>query len=458
MSFSPKSLLGSSFFIRWLPLLAFCAVIAHYFWFVSSNAINIPHQDDIYDFLQVVQLIEAADGAEDAFGEWFRQYNDHRTNASRLQIYAAYLVEGEVNFRTHAFLANLALPLILLLFYLVVRNEENRWLFLLVSSLLLLHLRTYTLVFWGQAAFAYYYVYLYAFACLFALHKVTAPKFALAIVLCSLSTFTNAAGQVVWLLGLTSLLHQSLVGGRRSLIYPALWLLVAVAMLLVWRAGFIPTALPEISAENEAQIRAMFSGILIDAPLHQILARYAAWFLVILGAAVTDSSTLGAGVAGFIMLAILLIVSVRFYKSDDMRLILCCWYVVAFAAAVTVGRAILQQPDYILDSRYSFASVMLVTTLALLVQVKFKVFKTYAIYLFVFLAATYSVWAYSHFDRPLHEFMQKRYDLFNKNQFLVFGKPARESAAIVREAIAVGIYKPPCRPYPTCQPPATPQE
>ncbi len=162
-------------------------------------------------------MVETADSPAGAIEEWFRQYNDHRTNASRLLVYGAYLVQGEVNFRTLTFLANLALPLILLLFYLSVRGEEYRWVFLLVSALLLLNLRSYTIVLWSQPAFAYYCVIFYAFACLFTLHKVTLPKFVLAAVLCTLATFTYASGQIVWLLGLASLLHQCLVTRRRSL-------------------------------------------------------------------------------------------------------------------------------------------------------------------------------------------------------------------------------------------------
>jgi len=135
---TPKSQFASGLFVRWLPLLAFCAVIAHFFWFVNSQAINIPYQDGIYDFLEFVSLVEKADNVGSAFEELFRNYNDHRTSATRLLVYGAYLIEGEMNFHTLALLASLALPLILLLFYLNVRDEEYRWIYLLVSALLLL--------------------------------------------------------------------------------------------------------------------------------------------------------------------------------------------------------------------------------------------------------------------------------------------------------------------------------
>ena len=213
----------AALFLRWLPILAFSAVIAHHFWFVNSHAPNIPYQDDVLDLLHFVSLVESTAGADSQFQEWFRQYVDHRTIASRLQVYGAYLVQGEVNFHSLSLLTNLALPLILLLFYLRVREEEERWILLLASALLLLHLRFFSLIVWSQAAFAYYYVFFYAFACLFALHKVTPAKFALAAVLCTLSSFTYAAGQIVWALGFASLVHQWFVTGRRPFLYPATW-------------------------------------------------------------------------------------------------------------------------------------------------------------------------------------------------------------------------------------------
>ena len=133
----------SDFFVRWLPLAAFCAVIAHHLWFVNSYAINVPHQDDIYDFVQFVSVVENADSAGDGFKALFNQYNDHRTSASRLVVFGVYLAEGELNFHTLTLVANLGLLLILLLFYLTVRKEKYRWVYLLVSALLLLNFRVF---------------------------------------------------------------------------------------------------------------------------------------------------------------------------------------------------------------------------------------------------------------------------------------------------------------------------
>jgi len=287
MAFYPKPLPMLGLFERWLPLLALIAVIGNHFWFVYIHAINIPYEDDIYDFLQFVNFVEAADGAKGAFSELFKQYIFHRTSASRIFVYAAYLTEGEVNFRTLTLLANLQLLMILLLFYFTVRGERYRWIWLLVSALLLLHLRAHEIVLFSQAAFAYYSVFFFAFGGLFALHKVTVPKFLLAAILCTFSAFSYASGQIVWLVGLASLLHQCFISGRRSLMYPVIWLLVTVAVLFLWKVGYTEYTPP-------FDVR-QIPGNLFDAPFHQVLQRYVAFFLIILGSAITECSTWGGG-------------------------------------------------------------------------------------------------------------------------------------------------------------------
>lgn len=434
----------SSWLVRWLPLLAFIAVITHHLWFVNGNAINIPYQDDLYDFLRFVQLFEAAESPRGAFDVWFAQYNDHRTSASRVLVYGAYLVEGEVDFRTLTLLANLALPLILMVFYLGVRDAKYRWLYMLISALLLLSLRFHSIGLSSQPSFAYFFVFFYAFACLFALHGVTWPKFLLAGVLCTLATFTFASGQIAWLLGLASLVHQWWICGRRSSIFAVGWLLLGVIVLLLWRIGFgdAPDAIPV----------ANFPHQLIDppAPLFQVLARYAAWFLVILGCAFIDASTLWAGVAGLVFLAALTYLTLRLLQLHDLRLALCGWFVVANAAAVSLGRARLLPPDYILHERYSFFSVLLLCILVLMVQANWKSIRAPVAYLALLLAGVYWAWTYRHFEGPLQDIQVARYTEFNRGQYWIVGEPLVESNAIVEQAIAAGIYRAPCRPFPEC--------
>ena len=458
---SSKLLPASDFFVRWLPLAAFCAMIAYQLWFVNSYAINVPHQDDIYDFVQFVSVVENADSAGDVFKALFNQYNDHRTSASRLLVFGVYLAEGELNFHTLTLVADLGLLLILLLFYLTVRKEKYRWVYLLVSALLLLNFRAFEIILFSQGAFAYYYVCLYAFACIFTLHKVSGPKFLLAAIFCTLSSLTLASGQIVWLLGLVSLLHQCLVSERRPLLYAAMWLLVATVMLLLWHVGFNEGSHevisdPTVNIVEGPPITAspLLAGAVVDPSIQQVLMRYAAFFLVLLGSAPVYFSAVVAGAVGLVILAVLVFVTLKFYKHNDMRLALYCWFLVAFAGAVTIGRSLLMLPDYILMSRYTFISALLVCSLALLLQVRFKLVRTPAVLLVLLLAVTYWGSINLHFESWVHRYMDGRYVNFNNGRFPVILRPAGESDGIVNKAISEGIYKPPCRPLPECPRPS----
>ena len=348
--------------------------------------------------------------------------------------------------------------MILLLFYLTVRKEKYRWVYLLVSALLLLNFRAFEIILFSQGAFAYYYVCLYAFACIFTLHQVSGPKFLLAAVFCTLSSLTLASGQIVWFLGLVSLLHQCLVCERRPLLYAAMWPLVATVMLLLWHVGFnegsheviSDTTVNILSEGSPITASPLLAGAFVDPSIQQVLMRYAAFFLVLLGSAPVYFSAVGAGAVGLVILAMLVFVTLKFYKHNDMRLALYCWFLVAFAAALTIGRSWFMLPDYVLMSRYSFISTMLVCSLALLLQVRFKLVRTPAVLLVLLLAVTYWGSINLHFESWVHRYMDGRYVYFNNGRFPVILRPAGESDGIVNKAISEGIYKPPCRPLPEC--------
>ena len=96
---------------------------------------NIPYEDDIPDLLKFAVHAEQLNGVQETLEIEFRQYNDHRVEATRLLVYGIYLIEGEMDFRTLIIIANLGLLLILFLLYLkvaVALNESGhlapRWL------------------------------------------------------------------------------------------------------------------------------------------------------------------------------------------------------------------------------------------------------------------------------------------------------------------------------------------
>lgn len=440
---------------QWLPIAGLLSLLSFYFFFVYTQALNVPHHDEILDFLTFVINMETAETPSAALTDWFVQYNDHRTSASRIQVYLAYLAQGEVNFHTLAILANLSLPLILVLLYVSARHNPYRWVLLLSSALLLLHLRTYIIVLWSQPTFAYCWVFVYAFASVYVVHNVTAPRLLLGALLCTLASLTLAAGQAAWLFGFASLVHQALFNQRRSWLYPCAWALIAIVMLIVWHATFIgpdPTVWDSMDLEA---LRAEHPGILIGASFSELVPRYSSFFLAMLGSAFTAQSTLLAGTVGAIGLGLLVLISFREKMQQDIRLVLCCWYIVATAAAVTYGRAYTATPDYALSSHYTVVSALFIACMAMLVPLHFKRLGGKSALCILLLSGLYCTWAFNTFNPRLEAMLERRHDYFNKGAYVVFGVPVKDSNAIVQDAIDKGIYNPPCRPQPQCR--ATPQ-
>jgi len=153
------------------------------------------------------------------------------------------------------------------------------------------------------------------------------------------------------------------------------------------------------------------------------------------------------------MLGFLCFVTFRYYREEDVRLILCCWFAVATLAALAVGRSALMPPELALfsNNRYGFFSVMVMCTLVMEVQLRFSVFKTSMAYLLLALAVGYSVWSYQRFVGPLEQFLSGRYRSYNETPYYVIGYPMAATSSIVARAVRAGRYIPPCRPYPSCE-------
>ena len=441
-----------------LPLILLVATIALYFSFIMQYALNIPFQDGVVDFLKTMVFLDRADNFKDSASIFLAGYNDHQTTASRLLVYAVYLIQGEVNFQTLMAVANIGLTLILLLFYLRVQREELRWLWLLGAALVLLNLKNYSNIFFAQSAFPYFLCYLYSFAGIYVLHKVTLTRFVFALCFCALASFTFAAGYAIWILGGASLAHQSLVLKNRSLGYLSVWVLCACGALGLWilsDAGAL--ALWSVGLGSEGVDEALIVGLAAlpnsmsgGAPLTDLLVRYVMWFFVILGSAFShDDAAIAIG-AGVLLVSALTVFSVLAVRKGDIRLELCCWFVVASAAMVTLGRAKLFLPVQILNSRYCVISLLLVAAMVVLAQVGIKKRSVVGSWIVVMLAANYSYWTYLHFLPAVEDFHDDRVVTFNHAAYPVMGYSPQYTNGIVLEAIERGLYVPPCRPYPQC--------
>lgn len=419
-------------YVIWAPVLGIAFALFVYGLFLFRHAMNVPFSDDIPDVLQFITGLLHSENLGDSFDLLMVQHNDHRTAASRLFYYLVYRVEGEVNFFTLTLLANAALPLILMMFYFTVRDHPYRWWLLLPAALLLFQLRAYGITLWSMAAFAYFYVYFYGFAALICLHRVSVAKFLLAIVCATLATFTLASGQVVWVMGLVSLLHQCFVLKRINFVYPVVWALVTVLMLVAWRAGLdTPNSMVNVLTS------------LLSTPGHHIL-----FFFSLLGNVISEQSVALAAGCGALMLLVLVYSTFRNAKHTSVVLELLGWYIVLSTFAMTLGRAPFSTVEYALSSRYSFPSIVMLATTALLIMLRARALPAPLILIPVLLAGVYSSNSYRIYSQALQPHIEKRVNKYNRKRYWVYGQSAKETNAIVKEAIALDVYVPPARPLP----------
>lgn len=422
---------GAAWANRWLPCALLLLCIGFYFGYLYQHAINAPLADDIYDVLNPIVEWTDAETLDSAFNSLYTQHNDHRTLATRLAYLGTLKMTGEINFRTLTFLAHIALPLLLIALYRMSGSAQRRIVILLPAALLLLNLRAYGLTFWSMAAFAYFYSFLYGFYSLYFLHNVSPPRFFLAALLATLASFTLASGHMVWVLGLALLVHQCLVRRTAHWAYIALWIVVTVTVLTLWRYGF----------DSRNSVSAMLTA-LMAAPGHHIL-----YTLTLLGSAVTESSVAIAATTGGILLALLIGLSVRDFRSPDIRLHLCCWLVVASAAAIAMGRSF-TAVDYALSARYAFPSVLMMASTWTLVAVRLNIRSWTLLIAVVLAAAAYSAHSWRTHSSALQPYMEKRVKNFNKGNYPAWPQSMRQSNGVVNRAIELGIYAPPQRPLP----------
>jgi hypothetical protein len=418
---------------RWrlLGLIPLLVVAGFYFSYLYEHAINVPLADDIYDVLQPLTQASSAGNTETALQSLYEKHTDHRTVASRLVYGLVYLATGEVNFRTLNFLANLALLLLLLVLYWMSAGTPRRLLVLLPAALLLLQLRVYGITFWAMASFAYFYVFAYGFFCLLLLQDAGRGRFFAALLMATLASFTLASGQVIWLVGLASLAQQSLVRRSLSRRYLLYWLLSAITVLLLWRMGQDARVSAEILLEN-----------FFDAPGHYVL-----YTLTLLGSAVSETSVAAAATAGGLMLVILCACTLWRWRESDLRVELCCWFIVLSVMTMVLGRGF-ATVDYGLSSRYSFPSVLMLTSTWMLLALRLRLNSWPLLLPAMLLALLFNAHSFRIYSLALQPYMEKRVEDFNRGRYRAWSFPMKESNQVVAEAIELGIYFPPPRPLP----------
>jgi hypothetical protein len=415
-----------------VALAGILITVSLYASFLFKHALNVPLGDDITDVLQVLTGVLNSDSFAEAWKWLFDQHNDHRTLSSRLVYLLVYGLADEINFRTLNFIASAGQLGLLALLYLGITDRTRRWLILFPATLLLLNLRAYGLTLWPMATFAYVYVYLYGFASLYCLHQTGKSHFLLALLFACLATFSLASGQVVWIVGLAVLIHRRILGERQSGVHAIAWILSAIVVLWLWRWG--------LETPNT------IGGVLrffIESPWHHMY-----YYFALLGAAATGSSALIAALFGICLLALICLSSYRQRQEFDTLFEWYGWYIALSVAAMALGRAPYSTIEYALSSRYSFPSLLMVSTCWVLVATRFQLHQPRPLAIVTLTALVYCFSSYSLYSKELQPYVEKRVKRFNHQSYWIFGRKISDTNSIVDAAVAKGIYNPPSRPLP----------
>jgi hypothetical protein len=258
---------------------------------------------------------------------------------------------------------------------------------------------------------------------------VTHTRFIAAAVLATLASFTLASGQLVWLIGLASLLHQSLIRGSVPVRYVLGWLLAAALILISWRVGL----------DTRVGTGQLLDNLFRD-PGHYLL-----YTLTLLGSAVSDKSVALAAGAGAAQLTLLVAITLRRRSDEDIRLELCGWFIVVSAFTIALGRGF-TSVDYALSSRYSVPSVLFLATTWTLLAIRGS-FRGWGILASAsVLALIFNLHYFKHYSIALQPYMVKRVEDFNRGRYPAWPYPMKASNRIVEDAIERGIYRPPQRP------------
>lgn len=431
---------------KWLPAVFIAAAMVYFYAFLYLYAYNIPFADDISDTLSF--LIDASQSQE-----WthttellFTQINEHRSLSTRLVYFLDYILEGEANFRTLIFLANLAEPLLLIMFFLAIRDQRHSLLILLPAALILFQLRTYGTTFWAMNAFAFMFNFVYGFACLLFLSKVSPARLAAAIVFATLATFTLASGQLIWLVGLVSVLHQTLVLRNGSTTLCFVWFIAAVIVLAVYRIDYV----------NQISIPLMLTSF-VDSPIDTSYL-----FLVLLGRAFSDSSELLSAGAGVTLLLVVSWFTICGIRRNNIVLELFAGYIVLSVLTVALARGAMAELfgasisdegmfyTFAFAERYTFSSVLLLATTVTLLLARTPGERGQSMMIIgaIVLACAYCISSYYVSREGLQSKLTYLIGSHNNHNYWSLLDVEKKSGKLVTEAISLGVYDPPEKPLP----------
>jgi hypothetical protein len=194
---------------RILPLSICAAIIISFFFLILKNSVNIPNGDDMYCLLLFTQQFQDATGLAERFQLLIQQWVEHRILFSRVSALTSYVLHGGlVNFVSIIFLGNLMLLGFTLLFRKMLLKAGVSMYYLIPIVLTLFSPIMYEGNLWAGASTVYMPVCFMGLLTAYLLANPSRSRFAVAIGVALLATFSFGNGMFAFVAGLLILVLQ----------------------------------------------------------------------------------------------------------------------------------------------------------------------------------------------------------------------------------------------------------
>ncbi len=216
---------------QFLVSLTLLIPIGIYFWVWDYYAINIPKWDDHALKAFLVEYLQAPD-LSGKIQALFKQHNEHRITLTRFVALLDYKVFGALNFKRLMLYGNLILTGMIILWWILLKNNKKPFYALIPVPFIWLTLSHYENMYWGMAAVQNFgVVVLSVWALYYCVSRRRGP-FVASLILAAMACLTSGNGLLVLPIGAVLLL---LAPRWRRLI---IWLAVSAGYLLVYFLNF----------------------------------------------------------------------------------------------------------------------------------------------------------------------------------------------------------------------------
>jgi hypothetical protein len=189
---------------KYTSVLLLIAPVLFFVYYVWNYTINVPFLDDSLYYTKCLVDVQKSKSLTETFWIFMRQHTitEHKTPVSRLAAWLIYKTTGKLDYVILAYIGNLALLGMLVLFWTFFRkiNEGKlKLFFFLPIPFLLFQMQTYENQFWTICNWTYYPIGYLQMLVLYFLSYQKPRYFTYAVLVAILVTFTFSNGMFVFL-------------------------------------------------------------------------------------------------------------------------------------------------------------------------------------------------------------------------------------------------------------------